>query len=214
MAADHRTWPRRESERVKPARSGCSALGGGGYGWIPWFMSVFGFFSCSRSEPASSIQVLIGAAAGDQLSFVPAAAIGEWIGSPSAPRSLRIILSNRPLGCRDQRATEPRELRVTLTFEPAATRAVAVGTFAHALAPSSLGEPDESQVPLVIPFVRRGERGIELPPGGQVELTRVETEEGGTVEGLLRLEQPGGPNLPATSVVGQFRARVCPNFRP
>jgi len=170
--------------------------------------------SCARSEPASSIQVLVGSAADERQSFVPVGALAEWIGAATAPSGLRVILSNRPLACRDPRALERRELRVTLAFEPPISQAITTGAFIHTHQPNALEGSDQPEAARVVPFVRLGERGFELPPGGQVELMRVETEEGGTVEGLLRLEQPGGVNVPATSVVGQFRARVCPSALP
>ena len=61
----------------------------------------------------------------------------------------------------------------------------------------------------VITTLRTGARSRVLPPGGYVELRKVDLSLGGQVSGILALEFAGTAELAPAAVRGRFSAKIC-----
>jgi hypothetical protein len=65
-----------------------------------------------------------------------------------------------------------------------------------------------------LPKAFLGRRGHLFQPGGEVRLTRVSLGRDGEVAGVLAFEFAGDAEHEATSLRGNFRAKICKSIRP
>jgi hypothetical protein len=168
-----------------------------------------------ESEQVAVVHLSVGSRPEDHRSFQPKASLAEYTEIPGSGSELRVVLSSRLITCDAYLPLEANEVMITLTFSVPAGQSLSPGAYpwpGFNLEPSSpSANTADGGVPRsqVMPYVRLGKQGKELPPGGHVELTEVRLDAQGAVRGLLRLEQPGSAGLPETSLLGSFSARWC-----
>ncbi len=173
-----------------------------------WMILLLFCAGCSR-EPVPAIELLLGSGQGSRQSFVPQSAFAEYTELPDSGDELVITLANFDISC-DQLVPVPTSgTLVALAVVMPKGRHPERGTFAWAGHAAHGGTPTEPSVPYVVPQVNLANRSVALPPGGGLQLTEVELERHGLVRGILQFEQSGGPGVPASRLLGSFRARVC-----
>jgi len=144
-----------------------------------------------------------------QRSFVPHTALAESLSIPGDHNELRLLLAEGKAACERHITPEPGQvlLHVTVIVPDKAT--IGPGTYAWVPPP----EPKNNEPPPVtaraVPKVHVGATSHLLRPGGGVQLTKVDLDPNGSVEGLLAFEFPGDGKSPATRVQGRFSARIC-----
>lgn len=153
-----------------------------------------------RSEPIAPLHVVIGPEAHDEASFTPRAALAELIEVSPTETVLNVYLSSVERTCDAVPAPSAEEVTVALRLTLPAGVKLEPGSFGAA--------PVEGPPPLVATVKLRG-RKLELKPGGELALTRVETAPQGVLEGLLKLEFSGNAEAPATRASGRFLAHFC-----
>lgn len=190
-----------------------------------------------ESESPTKIHLNLGPRSEEQRSFVPKSSLAEYTELPGEGSELRILLSSHAISCDLAVPLNPEQTLVALTFRlpygmklqpgpylwtgldeaestnvgaPAPTPTLQPATASSAATPASTA-PAAIDPPIarVMPYVRLGKQGVELPPGGHVELTEIRLDAQGLVRGLLKIEQAGSVGLPATSLLGSFSARWC-----
>lgn len=185
-----------------------------------------------ESESPAKVHLNLGPRPEDQRSFVPKASLAEYTELVGEGAELRVILSSHPITCDGSLPLSSDQTLVALTFSlpngmkpqpgpylwtglvenesnastPSPTPAAAS---AATTSEATTTPPPDPPIARVMPFVRLGKHGVELPPGGHVELTEIRLDAQGLIRGLLKIEQAGSVGLPATSLLGSFSARWC-----
>ena len=161
-----------------------------------------------RSEPAPPIEVAIGPGDAERERFSPRSAFAEYLELPGKKNELRITLASYEAGCDRFVAPEPGETLVTIVVVTPPGAEPRPGSHGWS------GEPSGAIVaPYAAPTVRLGSKSRALPPGGSLELDRVELGLGGAVDGRAAFEFAGDAERPASVVRGAFRAKICRSNR-
>lgn len=165
-----------------------------------------------QSEPVPVVHVNLGNAPAQRRSFQPKSSLAEYVELPGVGAELRVLLSSHEMTCDGPIHLLDDQILVSLTFTVPNGQKLSKMAFVWPLPtePSKVDDPRAAATTAtVMPFVRIGKVGHEVPPGGQVEITELVLDPQGTVRGLLRLEQPGAQGVSASSILGSFTARWC-----
>lgn len=157
-----------------------------------------------RSEPPPPIQLAVGSSDSERLEFTPRSAFAEYVELPGVKTELRITLASYEASCERFIPPAPGQASVTV---------VVVTPPGPGPSPGSFGWHGQSTPPYASPSARIGATSHLFPPGGSLELERVELDLHGQVHGRLAFEFAGDAEREATSVRGAFRARVCRSNR-
>lgn len=166
--------------------------------------------ACRKSEPAPSIVLAVGAQPSERIEFSPRSAFAEYIELPGVKNELRITLASYEASCDRFIAPGEGEASVTVVVVTPPGVVPNKGGFAHG------GEPASDAgltAAYAAPSVRLGNKSHLLPPGGSIELERVDLALHGRVEGRLAFEFAGSAEHAATVARGAFSARVCRSKR-
>lgn len=178
------------------------------YPWLTLGLTL-GLSAC-QPQSVPTIQILVGPLPEERRVLQPRSALAEVIAIPGQNPELRVIIASNDISCDGYQATPVGQVRLTLTFQSPSAEPLGVGVYSWLGTSPELAVGASPKTRAVLPHVRIGPKGHALPPGGTVELTAVDLESHGSVSGVLRLEQPGDVNVPATSVLGSFAAKICP----
>jgi multidrug efflux pump subunit AcrA (membrane-fusion protein) len=161
-----------------------------------------------RNPPPPAIELSLGEEEPATRLLVPRSAWAEQLVIPGVRSELRIVLASGAAACDSYRPPEEDEVRLTITVTGPADQPLGPGIYAwtDAAAPTEPGKPAPRRA---FPKVLVGDRAFQLPPGGGLELQRVEPPPRGIVAGVIGFAFPGGANAPATSIKGSFEARTC-----
>jgi hypothetical protein len=173
------------------------------------YLGLFPGLTACESEPVAAVHLTVGVQPEDQRSFVPKASLAEYTEIPGLGTELRVVLSSHPITCDSYLPLVKDQIIVALDFSVPTGTNLGSGVYPWNEPKTGGGDSPEAPAAMVTPYVRLGKHGIELPRGGQVELTELRLDAQGAVRGILRLEQPGAAGLPATSLLGSFSARWC-----
>ncbi|MGE5785882.1 MAG: hypothetical protein ACM3ZE_14890 [Myxococcales bacterium] len=167
-------------------------------------------FNGCETQGAPAIHVNLGQKPEEQRSFQPRASLAEYTEIPGVGTELRVVLSSHPVTCDSYLPLAADQVLVTLSFSAQSPAKLAPGPYPWPGLRSEAEVAGAEPIPFqVMPYVRVGKQGREVPAGGLVELTDVQLDAQGAVRGVLKLEQPGAAGLPATSLLGSFAARWC-----
>lgn len=173
---------------------------------------VIATIGACQSEPVPVVHVNLGNAPSLRRSFQPKSSLAEYVELPGLGAELRVLLSSHEMTCDGPSHLLDDQVLVSLTFTVPNGQKLGKMAFVWPL-PTEKNSGDEPRAApttaTVMPFVRFGKVGHEIPPGGQVEITDVVLDPQGTVHGVLRLEQPGAQGVSASSILGSFSARWC-----
>ena len=162
-----------------------------------------------HSDPPSAIQVRVGNTSQQQAAFVPETALAEYLELPEKRSELRITLADYAASCDDFVRPGPEQIYVSVVVVEPAGREVAAGTYAWSGREAHGGTASRPVRPFAMPKVLLGSQSHLFPPGGAVRLSRVSLQREGRVEGVLAFEFAGDRERAATSLRGNFRAKVC-----
>ena len=162
-----------------------------------------------RVKKAAPIQLIAGPAAEDRIEFVPQAAFAEYFELEGLRNELRITLTSYQASCHDFAAPKAREVSVVISVIAPAGTALGSGTYAWAGHEAHGGTAAKPEKTFAAPTVRIGGRGFALPPGGTLELKSVSKALNGSIGGYLAFEFPGDADQSATSLRGNFDAKLC-----
>jgi hypothetical protein len=168
------------------------------------------FLAGCRERNDPTIQLVMGTGT-DQASFSPASSFAEYVELPTQGDQLSIVLSNFTSSCDEYTPAPANGVMITLTFIFPLGQHPVAGTYPWPGLPpnaNSLQELD-LKAPIVIPVAKQGPKGTTLLAGGSVDIQRLSLERQGEVAGVMRLEQSGDEQHPATRLFGSFVARVC-----
>ncbi len=158
-----------------------------------------------RDKEGAEIRLVLGEAETDRADFRPKSALAEHIDVPSVKHELRITLADFEASCDRFVEPEPGQTSITLSLlSPASSPPAPASYDWSGVAPEG---PVGTRV--AIPSVRLGRRGLVLPGGGSLRLTRVDLEAGGGVDGVLDFESAASAEQPSTSLRGRLSARLC-----
>jgi hypothetical protein len=169
---------------------------------------TFAVGGCRRDQP-STIQVRVGNGAQDQASFVPETALAEYLELPGERNELRLTLADYTASCDAYVRPGPGQTYVSVIVVEPAGRDVTTGTYAWSGHEAHGGTPSRPTRPFAMPKVVLGNQSHLFPPGGAVRLSRVTLQHNGRVEGVLGFEFAGDRKRDATSLRGNFRAKLC-----
>ena len=144
----------------------------------------------------------LGPAASDTVTLTPRAAIAELIEITPTESALLLTLSSTPRSCDAPAAPAPDAIGVSLRLTLPGGAKLEPGRYPMLPGPS----PDKPS--LLVTVKLRGRRQ-ELRPGGELQLTAVDANPQGLLEGRLAFEFAGSVDQPATRVSGRFLARFC-----
>ena len=162
-----------------------------------------------RPEQPSAIQVRVGNGPKAQSSFIPEAALAEYLELPGERNELRITLADYAASCDDYVRPGPGQTYVSVVVVEPAGRDVAAGTYAWSGREAHGGTASRPSRPFAMPKVLLASQSHLFPPGGAVRLSRVSLQHEGRVEGVLAFEFAGDRERDATSLRGNFRAKLC-----
>ncbi len=162
-----------------------------------------------RPDPPSTIQVRVGNEAEEQASFIPETALAEYLELPGERNELRITLADYGASCDDYVRPGPGHTYVSVIVVEPAGRDVTAGTYAWGGREAHGGTASRPSRPFAMPKVLLGSQSHLFPPGGTVRLSRVALQHDGRVEGVLAFEFAGDRERDATSLTGNFRAKLC-----
>jgi hypothetical protein len=171
-------------------------------------LSALSLASC-RAKKAAPIQVVTGPAAEDRIEFLPQAAFAEYFELEDLRNELRITLTSYQASCDEFAAPKAGQVSVVVSVVSPAGTALGDGTYVwggHAAHGGTAAKPEK---PFAAPTVRIGGRGLALPPGGALELKSVSKAMDAPIRGYLAFEFPGDAEQPATSLRGNFEAKLC-----
>lgn len=154
---------------------------------------------CSRPA-APSVELEVGAEAGERLQFSPQASFAEYVELKDARHELRITLAGYAASCEGYVTPPPGRPLVSVVITSPWREPLRAGSYPF------VGESGRARS---LPTVRIGTRAYDLPPGGSVSLKELDLSPHGTVEGELDYQFPGDATRPATGLRGRFAARLC-----
>ncbi len=163
---------------------------------------------CQKESPAT-IQLVVGRDSAEQRSFVPAAALAEYVELPHERNELIITLAGFKASCQRFVPPGPGGASVTVTVVTPPGEKPRVARYAWGGAEAHGGTEDRPERAYAEPTARIGSRSYIFAPGGTVQLTRVALDRHGGVDGLLDFEFAGDATRPATSIKGRFQAKIC-----
>lgn len=155
-----------------------------------------------RGNAAEPIHVSLGPAASDTATLIPRAAIAELIEISPTESALLLTLSSTPRSCDAPADPDPDAVGVSLRLTLPGGAKLAPGNYPML----PVASPDKPS--LLVTVKLRGRRQA-LRPGGDLQLTAVELNPQGPLEGRLALEFSGDVEQPATRVSGHFLAHFC-----
>ncbi len=138
--------------------------------------------------------------------FVPLAALAEYLELPNGGNELRITLSSYPLSCDTFRAPTAEEILVTITLVTGAGTQITPNTYPWAGHP---GAGESPRARSAEPIIRIGARSWSLAPGGQIKLREAPLDRERMISGLLDFEFPGTVEAGASRLSGAFKAKLC-----
>ncbi len=177
--------------------------------WRPWCaaLAVAGLTACGRTPPPA-IELALGEDGGAVRQLVPKSAWAEHLLIPGSKNELRLVLASGEASCHGYVAPGADELRLTVTVTSPLDQPIGPGVYPWSEpAPSPDGDAPAPRA--AVPKVLIGGRSFQPPPGGGVELLRVDPSPQGTVTGVLGFAFPGTGSDPASSIKGAFSARSC-----
>jgi hypothetical protein len=165
--------------------------------WHRLFGGALLFVVCACSRPRNG-ELLVALGPSVQKQFVPKSAFAEYFELAGAPDQLRVTLASYTTDCDHWTPPPPGEVMVSLIFEIAPGRPLALGDYAR---------PAAAGAPTALPFVRTSERGRVLPANGKATLAQLERGLHGQVRGQLdfRTVTEGETAV----LAGPFAARIC-----
>ncbi|MEZ4226331.1 MAG: hypothetical protein R3B13_35630 [Polyangiaceae bacterium] len=164
--------------------------------------ATFGAVACEDATSRDAIVIKSTGLFDEPVRLVPRTALAEYVEVPSHKNELIISLASDDVPCGRFVAADADSTRVIVSIVTPPGPTPAVGRYEA----TSLGE---SAPRGIVTTLRHGPKSRVLPPGGYVELRRVDLSRGGRVEGILELEFAGTAEVPPASVRGRFEARLC-----
>jgi hypothetical protein len=155
-----------------------------------------------RDRAVEPIHVSLGPSPNDTATLSPRAAIAELIEISPTESALLLTLSSAPRSCDAPAAPEPDAIGVSLRLTLPGGAKLAPGRYPMLSAPSV-------DKPSLLATVKLRGRRQELRPGGDLQLTTVDLNPQGVLEGRLAFEFSGDVEQPATRVSGRFLAHFC-----
>jgi len=175
--------------------------------WWCAVLALAGLAACGR-DPAPAVELALGEEGGRVRKLVPASAWAEHLIVPGVRNELRIVLASGAASCDGYVPPGEDDLLLTVTVTSPQDQPIGPGVYAW-LEPPPSTDSDEPAPRMAVPKVLVGQRSFQPPPGGGIELQRVEPPPHGTVSGVLGFAFPGTASAPASSIKGTFHARSC-----
>jgi hypothetical protein len=146
------------------------------------------------------MHVVFGTGSDDQMTAPIESAYAEYVEIPGVGNTLTLTLASYDLPC--GAFVSPGDDRVLAS--------VVIGTPANTKpAPGDYVWTGHTSGRYAMPSLRIGRTRHGFPPGGTVNLTRVDLGGDGTVSGVLSFTFAGDANEPPKSLTGSFEARLC-----
>jgi hypothetical protein len=157
------------------------------------------------AERAPTIDLVVGGGPEARVQFAPQSSLAEYVEGVARPSELRITLAGYEAAC--DRFVPPAEgqARVTIVVTTPPGSVPTAGSYTW----SGSSQTSAARSAFALPSARVGRKSYFFEPGGAVELTRVNLEADGLVQGTLAFEFAGDAQKPATSIRGRFSAKVC-----
>jgi hypothetical protein len=168
---------------------------------------AFGLAGCQGEEPPP-IHLNLGE--DGARSFVPHTALAESLQIPGDHNELRLLFAEGHASC--ERHVAPPDNQTTLLVTVVAPEKATIGPGTYAWTPPPApeeGKDEPAPAVYAIPKVHVGARSFLPPPGGGVQLTKVDLGPNGSVQGILAFEFPGDGKTAATRIQGRISAKIC-----
>lgn len=162
-----------------------------------------------RSHAASPIYIVLGPEPKERAEYQPISSYAEYLVLPGQRSELRLTLASYAVSCDSFVPPREHDSSVTITVIAPATAELGPGSYFWSGHDAHGGTEQQPEHAYALPTVRLGHVGSLLPPGGAIELESVATTENGRVRGRLDFEFAGDADHAATSLKGNFEARLC-----
>lgn len=162
--------------------------------------------SC-RDKTAAPIRIVVGPTANDETTLTPRAALAELIEISPTESALLLTLTSAERTCESVPTLEPEEAAVAIRLVLPAGAKLEPATYPMLQAAATPDKPLDK--PSVLATVKLHGKRQELRAGGDLQLTQIDPNPQGVLEGLLKLEFTGDAEHPATRVSGRFVAHFC-----
>ena len=165
--------------------------------------------ACRGERHKDTLELVVPDGTGRTLELLPSSAFAEYVEVPDAANELRVTLASYDVSCERYVKPGPDDTVVVVTLKLPPSEKPRPGSFASTPPLSADAGSTGVARAYAVPVIRRAERGYALPPGGTLELSRVDLGKTGAVAGALAFEFPGDATRPASSAKGKFTARMC-----
>lgn len=179
-------WPEpRAPERLLALLALCSAL------------------AACRDSGGPEVHIILGPRPSDEATLVPRASLAEYIEISPTEGALLLTLSSEERTCEAGAASGPDASSLSIRVALPAGSKLELGAY------PMLGAGQSSDRPHALGTVKLKGHRRELPPGGELVLSKIDANPQGTLEGMLKLEFTGDAERAATRVSGRFLAHFC-----
>jgi hypothetical protein len=144
-------------------------------------------------------------------------AFSEYVEVPEQRNELRITLASYGVSCEQwiPPGKDDTAILVTIVTPPGTPPTAAKYPWVGLPAEPTEGAPSlPHPTAYALPKALVGPASRLFEPGGSVQLSRVDVEMRGAIEGTLAFEFPGTADRPATRLDGGFSAALCRISRP
>lgn len=166
--------------------------------------------SCDgQSDPATAVELRVGAGASDSLSFTTKTSLAEYTEVPGSGNELRLTIASYEASCDEfipPGAGDASVSVVIVTPEGVTPTSGVYPWLGHEAHGGTATAPDK---PYAFPTARIEHKSFTFRPGGGVVVKNLTLNRHGSVSGLLSFEFAGDAESPATSVQGRFSAKIC-----
>lgn len=173
-----------------------------------WVLLVAASAACQARDQAP-IYVITGPEPREHVEFRPVSSYAEYLVFPGQRSELKITVASYPTSCDSFVAPTERDSSATVTVIAPSDTALGPGTYPWA-GHEAHGETEQSPArSYAVPTVRLGHRAFVLLAGGELQIQSITPTADGRVRGVFGFEFPGDADHVATSLKGNFEAKVC-----
>lgn len=170
--------------------------------------SLLGSSAChGQSHPP--LYLVAGPEPRQHVEFRPLSSYAEYVVYPGIRSELKITLASYAVSCSSFIEPGASDASATITVISPAQNELGPASYGWAGHAAHGGSEEQPERPYALPTVRLAHESFVLPPGGEIQLESVATTQDGRVRGMLNFEFAGDADHAATSLKGNFEAKLC-----
>ncbi len=153
--------------------------------------------------------VVAGPEPSQHVEFRPVSSYAELVVYPGVRSELKITLASYKASCDSFVTPGDHDTSATVTVIAPAPVELGPASYEWVGHAGHGGTEQQPERAYALPTLRLGHEGFVLPAGGEIQLESVATTQDGRVRGMLSFEFAGDADHAATSLKGNFEAKLC-----